>query len=220
MALFLLYNQFDMPYGSKILTFALKGIIRIVKTRSITKEASILGEVLGSGTEYVTISEVEKQTMDKIMAQLKKGGRGITKEVREARGRDMLVDVYYHEKGTTDFIREFANEKLQKALNKSGLNKSFKEHLNDMVEEFRLDKKTKSYMDRQINKIKDTLDPRKNKYVVKIENILKDEDGMKWDDHANPLNIFGLSKSSWIDIGLSYSKSRKQLRIASTTGGH
>lgn len=195
-----------MPFGSKII----RGILSINKIVKAAKETDNLFAVLaekelGVGefiktksirTEYMLIGENEKDALVKISDKLRQGGRGITRELADKQRQERLVDIFYHEKGSPDFIKQFADEKLEEQLSKLDISKNLQTRMKNMIEGLRLDEKTKRDVDKQLARIKDRVDPKKGRYILKIESLLETEDGRQYDEHANPKTILGTPKSS------------------------
>lgn len=197
-----------MPYGSNII----KGMLVIKRARKLSKEATLLSEVLGTGTDFIAINEMEKGAIENIFDQLKKGGRGMTVAKREEIGRDMLAEVFYNPKGTKEYIKDFANKKFQDAISKFDIKSNLRAKIEDIIKDFDLKGKTKKYIEGQLDKLKNKVDPRKNKHVLKIQNLLSGR-GRLWTDQAEPYNIIGLPKSSWINKTIYWNEDRKEVLV-------
>lgn len=147
----------------------IKGVLSIKKILKARKELSILSEVLGTGTEFMAISEAEKGTITNIFDHLKKGGRGMTIAKRESIGREMLVDTFYDPKGSQNFLKEYAKDKFQAAAKKFDVSSNLRGKIEDIIKDFDLKDKSKKFINKELNKLKNKVDPRKNKYMLKIQ---------------------------------------------------
>ena len=192
-----------------IISKGIRGILKITKKTFLGAEAYedfllVGGERLGKGATYQVISATQKDALEKVIDLLS-----------DDQKKGFLLDKFYDDKSTTNFIQEQTKNGFKEALeaDREDLREKMDKLLGDKYESGLTEKEIK----KEMNKIGREFDDKQAVYMLKIEEYEEFDDGQEWDEHTSGTTILGTPKSSFVK-GASYNSETQRMMMLTREG--